>query len=99
MNVSARSRGVTLLAVAQARKAIIPVAIDAEGIAGYSQDLEAAVYFSVLEALQNVQKSGLTNLTDRVHPLGDAVYVHSERGRGTTLVGNLAVPVRLALPV
>jgi signal transduction histidine kinase len=40
----------------QARKATIPVAVDAEGIGRYSQDVEAAVYFSVLEALQNVQK-------------------------------------------
>ncbi|MBJ7593411.1 MAG: sensor histidine kinase [Candidatus Dormibacteraeota bacterium] len=40
----------------QARKATIPVTIDAEGVGRYSQDIEAAVYFSVLEALQNVQK-------------------------------------------
>jgi signal transduction histidine kinase len=40
----------------QARKATIPVAVDADGIGRYSQDVEAAVYFSVLEALQNVQK-------------------------------------------
>ena len=40
----------------QARKATIPVSVDALGIGRYSQDIEAAVYFSVLEALQNVQK-------------------------------------------
>ncbi len=40
----------------QARKATIPVTIDAERIGRYTQDVEAAVYFSVLEALQNVQK-------------------------------------------
>jgi signal transduction histidine kinase len=40
----------------QARKATILVTVDADGIARYSQDVEAAVYFSVLEALQNVQK-------------------------------------------
>ncbi|MDQ2960863.1 MAG: sensor histidine kinase, partial [Candidatus Dormibacteraeota bacterium] len=40
----------------QARKATIAVAIDADGIGRYPQDVEAAVYFSVLEALQNVQK-------------------------------------------
>ena len=33
-----------------------PSAVDADGIGRYSQDVEAAVYFSVLEALQNVQK-------------------------------------------
>jgi two-component system, NarL family, sensor kinase len=32
------------------------VIVDAASIGRYSQDVEAAVYFSVLEALQNVQK-------------------------------------------
>jgi signal transduction histidine kinase len=41
---------------AQARKATLPVAIDAEGVERYPQAVEAAVYFCVLEALQNVQK-------------------------------------------
>jgi signal transduction histidine kinase len=40
----------------QARKATFPVTVDAAGIGRYSQDVEAAVYFAVLEALQNVQK-------------------------------------------
>ncbi len=40
----------------QARKATVLVTVDADGIGRYSQDVEAAVYFSVLEALQNVQK-------------------------------------------
>jgi len=40
----------------QARKATIPVTVDSDGVGRYSQDVEAAVYFSVLEALQNVQK-------------------------------------------
>ncbi|MDQ6846677.1 MAG: sensor histidine kinase [Candidatus Dormibacteraeota bacterium] len=40
----------------QARKAAVPVNVDADGIGRYPQDVEAAVYFSVLEALQNVQK-------------------------------------------
>jgi signal transduction histidine kinase len=39
-----------------ARKATIAVAVDAAAIGRYSQDVEAAVYFAVLEALQNVQK-------------------------------------------
>ena len=40
----------------QARKSTLPVAVDADGVTRYSQDVEAAVYFCVLEALQNVQK-------------------------------------------
>ena len=41
---------------AQARKAPLPVEIDADGIGRYPQDAEAAVYFCTLEALQNVTK-------------------------------------------
>jgi signal transduction histidine kinase len=41
---------------AQARKAALPVTIDADGVGRYPDDVEAAVYFSCLEALQNVAK-------------------------------------------
>jgi signal transduction histidine kinase len=41
---------------AQARKAALPVQIDADGIGRYPQDTEAAVYFCTLEALQNITK-------------------------------------------
>jgi len=40
----------------QARKATVPVTVEARGIARYGQEVEAAVYFCCLEALQNVQK-------------------------------------------
>ena len=40
----------------QARKAAVPVTVEAPGVGRYSQDIEAAVYFCVLEALQNVAK-------------------------------------------
>jgi signal transduction histidine kinase len=41
---------------AQARRAAIPVEIAAERMDRYPQEIEAAVYFSALEALQNVAK-------------------------------------------
>jgi signal transduction histidine kinase len=41
---------------AQARKAAVPVEIDADGIGRYPPDTEAAVYFCTLEALQNIAK-------------------------------------------
>jgi signal transduction histidine kinase len=41
---------------AQARKATLPVEIDADGIGRYPQEAEAAVYFCTLEALQNITK-------------------------------------------
>jgi signal transduction histidine kinase len=41
---------------AQARKATLPITVEADGIGRYPQGIEAAFYFCVLEALQNIQK-------------------------------------------
>ena len=49
-------RGLLVALESQARKATVPVSVEAEAIGRYSQDIEAAAYFCVLEALQNVQK-------------------------------------------
>jgi signal transduction histidine kinase len=49
-------RGLSEALEAQARKVPIPVTIDHDGVGRYPRDVEAAVYFSVLEALQNVAK-------------------------------------------
>jgi signal transduction histidine kinase len=40
----------------QARKSAVPVSVETDGIGRYPQEAEAAVYFSCLEALQNVAK-------------------------------------------
>lgn len=42
---------------AQARKSPIPVEVRTDGLGRYPQDVEAGVYFCVLEALQNVAKA------------------------------------------
>jgi signal transduction histidine kinase len=49
-------RGLVPALESQARKATVPVEVIADGIGRYPQDVEAAVYFCCLEALQNVQK-------------------------------------------
>jgi signal transduction histidine kinase len=49
-------KGLAAALESQARKATLPVTVDADGIGRYPQDIEAAVYFCCLEALQNVQK-------------------------------------------
>ena len=49
-------RGLKEALEAQARRATVPVTIEAQGLGRYPQDVEAAVYFCCLEALQNVQK-------------------------------------------
>ena len=37
-------------------RAVLPTTVDADGVDRYEQDVEAAVYFCVLEALQNAGK-------------------------------------------
>jgi signal transduction histidine kinase len=49
-------QGLVAALQAQARKAAMPVTVEANGIGRYPQDTEATVYFCVLEALQNIAK-------------------------------------------
>jgi signal transduction histidine kinase len=49
-------QGLAAALEAQARKATLPVDVRTEGVGRYPQEVEAAVYFCCLEALQNVQK-------------------------------------------
>jgi len=49
-------KGLVAALESQARKATLPVEVEADGIGRYPQDIEAAVYFCCLEALQNLQK-------------------------------------------
>jgi signal transduction histidine kinase len=49
-------RGLVLALRAQADKSPVPVVVDADGIGRFGQDIEAAVYFCCLEALQNIAK-------------------------------------------
>src|SRR6266536_1979915 len=50
------SVGLVAALEAQASKAPAPASVTADGVGRYPQELEAAVYFCVLEALQNVAK-------------------------------------------
>jgi len=49
-------KGLPAALEAQARKSPVPVSVDAGDLGRFSEDVEAAVYFSCLEALQNVTK-------------------------------------------
>jgi signal transduction histidine kinase len=49
-------KGLVVALESQARKAAVPVRVESEGVGRYPQDVEAMVYFCLLEALQNVQK-------------------------------------------
>ena len=49
-------KGLAAALEAQARKSPVPVTVEADALERFSQEVEAAAYFCVLEALQNVAK-------------------------------------------
>ncbi len=71
----------------ETRQAPIPVALDARSLSRYHRDVEAAVYFSVLEALQNSVKyseatSIIVTLSDQD---GELAFTISDDGVGFDL--------------
>jgi len=90
-------QGLVAALQAHARKATLPVEVDATGIGRYPQELEAALYFCTLEALQNVQKyAGASSARLRLHANDTELSVsvsddgcgfdveHARRGAGLT---------------
>jgi signal transduction histidine kinase len=77
-------RGLAAALDAQARKASVPIEITTDGIGRYSQEAEAAVYFCVLEALQNVAKyAGASRVTVRLRvENGDLAFAVEDDGAG-----------------
>ena len=69
---------------AQARKAVVPTAVAADGVGRFAQDVESAVYFSCLEALQNVAKYAEATRTTISLTNGDGQlrFIVSDDGRG-----------------
>src|SRR6266566_750147 len=92
------SQGLAAALQAQARKAPVPTSVTADGVECYPQDVEAAVYFCVLEALQNVAKyAGATRADVRLAVSGHGLefevtddgagFDPESRGYGTDLQG------------
>ncbi|MDP9242086.1 MAG: histidine kinase [Actinomycetota bacterium] len=77
-------RGLSEALEAQARKSPLPVAVESDGTGRYPQELEAAVYFSCLEALQNVGKyAGASGVRVRLHDRGgNLVFEVEDDGAG-----------------
>ncbi|MDP9233276.1 MAG: ATP-binding protein, partial [Actinomycetota bacterium] len=68
---------------AQARKVPVPVEVRGEGVARYPQEIEAAIYFCCLEALQNVVKhAGAGEVTIELSA-GDSALAFSVTDDGT----------------
>jgi signal transduction histidine kinase len=91
-------KGLVAALESQARKSTFPIAIEADGVGRYPQEAEAAVYFSCLEALQNVAKYASASrasitLSDGDGRLRFAVkddgvgFDQNETSRGTGLQG------------
>lgn len=87
-------RGLAAALEVHARKSAVPVHLEAHGVDRYSQEVEAAVYFCVLEALQNVQKYATAGrVILRLQRLDDTLsFEVSDDGAGfdpaTTAVGS-----------
>jgi len=69
---------------AQARKAAVPTTVEADEVGRYAQEVEAAVYFCALEALNNVAKySGATHATVKLaQQNGRLTFSVEDDGRG-----------------
>jgi signal transduction histidine kinase len=69
---------------AQARKAPVPATVQAEGVERFTPDVEAAVYFSCLEALQNIGKYAEASRADISLSSDDGTLTFrvSDDGRG-----------------
>jgi signal transduction histidine kinase len=60
-------KGLAAALEAQARKAVVPTSVEADGTGRYDRNVEAALYFCVLEALNNIAKyAGATAATVRL---------------------------------
>jgi signal transduction histidine kinase len=77
-------KGLTTALEAQARKAPLPVEVQEDGTGRYTPEIESAVYFSCLEALQNIAKYAEANrVTVRLAQTnGDLSFEVRDDGRG-----------------
>jgi signal transduction histidine kinase len=69
---------------AQARKAAVPTTVEADVVGRFPQEIESAVYFSCLEALQNVAKyAEATRVTIALsNGSGEISFTVTDDGRG-----------------
>jgi signal transduction histidine kinase len=77
-------RGLAAALESQARKSAVPVEVHPNGVGRYPPEAEAAAYFCVLEALQNVAKyAGASRVTVRLGEKdGYLEFSVSDDGRG-----------------
>jgi len=78
------AEGLRVAIEAQARKASLPVAVEADGIGRLSPDLEATIYFCVVEALQNATRHAEASRIDVTLRAADGTVTFqvTDDGRG-----------------
>jgi signal transduction histidine kinase len=78
------AEGLASALASQARKASVAVDVQARDVRRYDQDAEAAVYFCVLEALQNISKyASATSVVLRLHEAdGELTFEVKDDGAG-----------------
>jgi signal transduction histidine kinase len=77
-------RGLPAALESQARKAPLPVTIDPDGVGRYGPEVESAVYFCCLEALNNVAKYADASTVEirLAHTDGELRFEVADDGRG-----------------
>jgi signal transduction histidine kinase len=77
-------QGLAAALEAQARRAVVPASVSTDGVGRYPQEIEAAVYFCSLEALNNIAKyANATSATVRLeHTDGRLAFTVTDDGSG-----------------
>jgi signal transduction histidine kinase len=77
-------RGLAVALEGQAMKSPVPIGVDAEGLNRYPPEIEAAVYFCCLEAMQNIAKyAGATSARISIAPRNGHLHFEvTDDGRG-----------------
>ena len=77
-------KGLAAALDSQVRKAAVPTSLDTAGVGRYPQEVEAAVYFCTLEAMQNVSKyANAASARVRLRASnGDLTFAVSDDGAG-----------------
>ncbi len=77
-------KGLTAALESQARKAVVPTTVEGEDIGRYPRDVESAVYFCTLEALNNIAKYAEASSADvrLARSNGHLTFIVHDDGQG-----------------
>ncbi len=78
------AEGLTTAILQRCQNSPVPIGVEAEGLGRYSRDVEAAVYFTILEALQNIAKYAAASTVSVTleEAGGELMFEVADDGRG-----------------